>query len=302
MGREVRRVPVGFNHPIRKTWPGFLMPEHLHSEHCDECDGSGVNPATKVLYDDWYGHEGFAFVPAEESARYTDEQLERLLKLAGYSWCYRYNVAPDGSPAERPPWKVVGTTRRWCYSLTQDEVDTLCEEGRLNEWTSEWKETPDGMRWVRKEGVPNPTAEVVNEAMQHGMGHDAINCWICVRKRAERLGVYGKCEHCHGKGSVEKYPGQEAEAEAWEREPPPEGPWYQIWETVSEGSPVSPAFENPEDLARWMVAEGNDDSVTNGTSYESWLEFITEKQWAPSAMGIPGKGIVSGVEGVTAHE
>mgnify|MGYP001570952870 CR=1 FL=1 len=26
MGREIRRVPLDFDHPLNETWPGFLSP------------------------------------------------------------------------------------------------------------------------------------------------------------------------------------------------------------------------------------------------------------------------------------
>ena len=65
-------------------------------------------------------------------------------------------------------------------------------------------------------------------------------------------------------------------------EKPPNGKGYQIWETVSEGSPVSPVFAKPEDLAEWMVE--NDTSITRDTSYDTWLAFIKAEGWAPSFM------------------
>jgi hypothetical protein len=34
---------------------------------------------------------------------------------------------------------------------------------------------------------------------------------------------------------------------------PPTGKGYQMWETVTEGSPVTPVFTNAEDLAHWLV-------------------------------------------------
>ena len=55
---------------------------------------------------------------------------------------------------------------------------------------------------------------------------------------------------------------------------PPEGPAYQVWETVSSGSPISPPFLTPEDLARWMV--DHDNSYTSDVTYEEWIVFIRE--------------------------
>lgn len=67
---------------------------------------------------------------------------------------------------------------------------------------------------------------------------------------------------------------------------------YQIWEDVSEGSPVSPVFLDPRDLAKWMTE--NDDSVTMGTSYQAWLKMIKEEGSVPSGI-MTIKGIKSGM-------
>lgn len=42
-----------------------------------------------------------------------------------------------------------------------------------------------------------------------------------------------------------------------ERYDPPEGEGWQVWETVSEGSPVSPVFASSEELVAWIVSEGH---------------------------------------------
>lgn len=74
---------------------------------------------------------------------------------------------------------------------------------------------------------------------------------------------------------------------------PPEGEGYQIWETVSEGSPISPVFATPEELARHM--ETTRWGADRGTSYESWLKFIHGPGWAPSMVMTDGV-IQNGVE------
>ena len=67
---------------------------------------------------------------------------------------------------------------------------------------------------------------------------------------------------------------------------------YQIWEDVSEGSPVSPVFMKPEDLAKWMVK--NDTSITAGTSHKAWLNMIKEEGSAPSGV-MDSEGFKSGM-------
>ncbi len=55
---------------------------------------------------------------------------------------------------------------------------------------------------------------------------------------------------------------------------PPEGSGWQMWETVSEGSPVSPVFETAEELARWLADNIGPSDVTYGIPYDRWLGMI----------------------------
>jgi hypothetical protein len=43
------------------------------------------------------------------------------------------------------------------------------------------------------------------------------------------------------------------EIDAWQGTDPPEGEGWQLWETTSEGSPVSPVFPSAEELADWCA-------------------------------------------------
>lgn len=67
------------------------------------------------------------------------------------------------------------------------------------------------------------------------------------------------CGTCHGHGDIgtdEQRAELEAHHDTWYetvRYGPPAGDGWQLWETTSEGSPISPVFSNPEDLAEWMV-------------------------------------------------
>ena len=70
---------------------------------------------------------------------------------------------------------------------------------------------------------------------------------------------------------------------------------WQMWETVSEGSPISPVCDTPEDLARWL-ADNNASSFGPMTAtYEQWLTMIGQGSTV-SAMYSPQTGLVSGVE------
>ena len=92
------------------------------------------------------------------------------------------------------------------------------------------------------------------EKLGHFLGGENTH-YAVMRKLLEITGTDVSCQVCEGEGSTEVYPGQRAEAEAWERSDPPEGEGWQLWETVSEGSPVSPVFPDREGLIRWLTTD-----------------------------------------------
>ena len=132
-----------------------------------------------------------------------------------------------------------------------------------------------------------------------GRFHDAIDNWHATDKLIEAAGLdpktWGMCSVCNGAGTVEAYEGQNAEAEAWEGTEPPEGPGYQLWETVSEGSPITPVFAEAEGLARYMTRHGWGAGNPMASSFEVAMRFI-DAGWAPSGAATPEHGLESGVE------
>ncbi len=66
---------------------------------------------------------------------------------------------------------------------------------------------------------------------------------------------------------------------------------FMLYETVSAGTPRSPACESPEALASWLA---DNPTKYDRASYETWLAMINGGGWAPTAIGIPGHGVVSG--------
>ncbi len=72
---------------------------------------------------------------------------------------------------------------------------------------------------------------------------------------------------------------------------------YMMYEDASEGTPISPAFATPEELARWL-ADNNASAFGNATAtYEHWLNTI-RRGWAPSLVFSPDTGLQSGVAGL----
>lgn len=70
--------------------------------------------------------------------------------------------------------------------------------------------------------------------------------------------------------------------------------YLMMYESTSEGTPISPAFATPEELARWL-ADSNASAFGGMTAtYEQWLSTC-RSGWAPS-MIVAGGRLMSGVE------
>jgi hypothetical protein len=67
-----------------------------------------------------------------------------------------------------------------------------------------------------------------------------------------------------------------------------------MYETCTEGSPISPAFATPEELARWLADNGASAFGSETATYEQWLATI-KRGFAVSSIMAGGR-MVSGVE------
>lgn len=62
--------------------------------------------------------------------------------------------------------------------------------------------------------------------------------------------------------------------------------WYQVYETVTEGTPVTPPFETKEELVNYLVEHGDfwDQKRGDGGWNRSSAENFADKEWAPSGI------------------
>lgn len=85
--------------------------------------------------------------------------------------------------------------------------------------------------------------------------------------------------------------------------------WWQVYETVSEGTPVTPPFETREEIVEYLVKngdfwdqkrreEGRSSMPCAPWSRENAVAFVMESGWAPSLILANGK-IMSGVEALS---
>lgn len=181
--RVVNRVPLDFDAPIGKTWPGYLSPDWRPCPS-DDCE-NGYKLAAA-----WLGNITHLILILAEAP-------ERGL----HPWLEALPLHPDRAP-----------------------------KANIRELTG---------------GLSGREAR--------SFGHDGIDRWTATKAIIRAAGLpeeWGVCPICNGHAI---HPNDLEAAEAWEATEPPEGDGWQLWETTSEGSPISPVFATAEELADWCA-------------------------------------------------
>jgi hypothetical protein len=119
------------------------------------------------------------------------------------------------------------------------------------------------------------------------LGRDTYVGYLCLQKLIEAAGLdpkkWGFCTKCDPEYHVDP---EHLEAyKAWEDYEPPAGEGYQLWETTSEGSPISPVFKTARALAKW-AAKSASLFANSGASEAEWLRMIEEDTLDVGSLGM----------------
>lgn len=284
MGREIKRVPIDFDWPIHEIWQGYVTPDKFTENPCLDCK-AGYSPHARYLHDLWYGYVPFR--PEDTGSTRLTHRTPAVRAFAERNVAHSpefYGVGESAIVREADRLAQLWNGS-WSHHLTQDDVDALVAGGRLMDFTHTWsKET----RWQKIDPPVVPTAAEVNEWSLRGFGHDSINASVVIRARCERDGERETCETCDGHGGREAYEGQRAEAEAWESTEPPTGEGWQLWETVSEGSPISAVFADAEGLAQWLTTPAACWGAMDRPMTIEQARGFVGAGWAPTMIGDTG--------------
>lgn len=143
----------------------------------------------------------------------------------------------------------------WFDKITQHEVDMLLRMGRLLTWAADPETGEKGWQPLPR------TATEVNASQHtyiHGT-HDAINRWHLVTYRCKRLRIDMNCPTCHGQTHLATEEQKKAH-KAWKSFDPPTGEGWQVWDDISEGSPISRVFGTREALVDWLTSPHSRDA------------------------------------------
>ena len=109
------------------------------------------------------------------------------------------------------------------------------------------------------------------------------------------------CEQCKKFAKIINLPMTKSDCPELPMLEPPTGEGYQLWETTTEGSPQSPVFATPEELAQWLVDNNASTFGCQTTTYENWLKFIKGPGWAMT-MVVDSGVMMSGVDYIAEKE
>ncbi len=236
MGRELKRVPLDFNWPKNEVWKGFINP---HQKPCPEDRISCFNGMTAGAM--WLSTLADLFSIVARDAKFGEDIRSR------------------GGISPHP----------WIASM--ENAPTLHPPSRLDRYAA--------MRWLvttpKEDRVIKPTldfAELYERLSGRELEPLAGSDYRVYRKLVETAGLpenWGVCPVCKGEAID---PAVKAVYEAWTAEEPPTGPGYQVWETVSEGSPISPVFSSPQELIDWLVKDqGYSRKAAEAFSKSGWV-------------------------------
>lgn len=119
--------------------------------------------------------------------------------------------------------------------------------------------------------------------------------WECGKHPDQLNGSFGKgCRY------YAEWAGNPPDVEYYRPDWKPEDmTWYQVYETVSEGTPVSPPFATREELVDYLMNHGDFWDQKRGAkpwSRKSAESFVMGSGWAPSIVITPGHGVQTGIE------
>lgn len=292
MGYELKRVALDFSWPHEKVWSGYKNPHQANMTDCPHCGGTAHALVARHLKDLWYGRTPFR--PEDRGSAPFTPCTPAILQLAraNVEAAPGYYGKDDAAVAREAQRLCALYNGSWSHHLNELDVAALLAEDRL--WALTRPRLPDG-GWGPRDPAYVPTPAEVNAWSLSGLGHDSFNAWICIQAECARLAVPFYCEHCEGEGSIWDSAEAKNRYETWVRTDPPAGAGYQLWETVTEGSPVSPVFATPEALAQWLASNSE-----AAMSAEGWLKFIEEEGSAPTLV-VVGDAVMPGVQAVAAR-
>lgn len=247
MGRTCKRVPLDFSWPMKKLWIGYVNP--YKGVDCPYCDNGYSEKAQEIIAEVYPWKKG-----------------DETYAPNPYKQNSRYN----------PHAKK--------HNMTQDEVDYVIERKCQNKHRSE------ELKRIMAEFFPDAekvTPEIFSKLSLMLWDFSLNLDYMLIAYHSEKEGWDSSCPHCKGEGVLFLNDEIKRLHEEFQWIEPPTGEGYQMWETTSEGSPISPVFKTAEELAEYCEREGVSWFGDRTAKKEDWLRVINDS--APATVQVaPG--------------
>lgn len=264
MSREIKRVPLDFEWPLEKVWDGYINP------HFKRCPAEGC-------------HAG------ETAAGLWVQGLARLVAMLGEEAVVAPHVAEMRRSGRLFPHPYL---EDWAHAPRdrepKDLVDKLAsaKDETARDWVyrAYWHRYKPQLLPLTEELVGFVTGLAGRRPSPPLGGNLEIDVYRALLRAA---GIqdekWGTCPHCGGDGID---PATRAAYEAWKPVEPPSGKGWQLWETVTEGSPISPVFVHKEEFVIYLTRQGYSKKAA---------EEFCKRGWAPSGVMTGGR-MYDGIE------
>ena len=262
MSLTLKRVPLDFDWPLRKIWQGYENTLDDGGVRCTLCNGDGMTPECRFLHETYYRHNindtGFfgAFIGTNMVAVPDAAELKHM------GW-------PDRIIQNIEWARKAGFTSltHWSDKLDEEDIRLLAKAKRLDEVHIFRRG-----KWIKPKSASQITPDDINRFIGMYKGSISGFEWAGTKRRLRKMGAKHACGACKGKGHVYHDIAKKKAYDRWKRTEPPKGPGFQLWETVTDGSPISPVFESGLELATW--AEEHPKDCNESHTLQVWLKMI----------------------------
>ena len=266
VSREVKRVALDFEWPLKKVWKGYVNP---HFKRCEAEDCRGGETAASA----WVS--GVARLIAMLGEEAAAAPHARELQARGRIHPHPYLEAWAQAPRDREPQALRD-------ALAKVEGDDAREREVYRDY---WRRNMPKLLPLTEE-LASFVSGVAGRKINAGPFNQnpEVDIYRALLRAAKITDErWGSCRACGGSGIA---PEAQKTYDAWEPEEPPAGPGWQLWETVTEGSPISPVFERREGLVSYLEQQGYSRKAA---------EEFTRVGFAPSGAMVGGK-MYDGIE------
>lgn len=275
MGRELKRVRLDFNWPIRKIWHGYLNPFYKkHSHECAACEGRGDSPEGRHLEQLWYGR--VPFNPRDKGSEPLTKEHSKVRAFAERQVDRSPEYYGMGEMAiQREAQRLADLWNgQWKHHLSQEEVDIIFH-GKWGFPDLTHEIVIGKGEWQVKEGITGPpTAKEVNDfyLTSHFSRPELYTIYRHILKKGQHK---ERCSVCKGEGVIWDSPEHKKLARRWKKFEPPKGDGYQLWRTTGEGEPMSPVFATLDELCEWCASNATT-FAGEMTSKEGWKQMLDD--------------------------